>query len=176
MLEYYDTSEKVLISIFCSMVTVILITTIYVIIKNKLSHFMYKFLFVVLIVGIIFNILFIVSIFFPFLNLGKLIELFSSILLPFLWFFIALGITFYGGNAIVTRKTYVRFPTLFFSRKAEGLEAIYFGVSWVIAGFMMLIIEMIVIGFVLCNDSQWFCPIFKESDRVYSNIKMNGCV
>ena len=170
MVEYYDTSEKILFSIFCLMVTTVLGFAIYAIIKYKLKHPIYKFLFVVSIIGIIFNILWITSVFFPSENLGGVVILFAWILLPFLWFFAALGIIIYGTAAILTRKTYVKYLPVLLPKKAEGVEAIYLGILWVIAGLMMILMELMAIGFILCENIPWFCPLVDGVDHIFGSL------
>lgn len=152
------------------MVTAILAFAIYAIIKYKLKHSIYKFLFVVSIIGIIFNTLWITSVFFPSENLSEVVILFAGILLPFLWFFGALGIIIYGGAAILYRKTYVKYLPVLLPKKAEGAEAIYFGILWVIAGLMMLLMELMAIGYILCENILWFCPMIASVDHTFGSL------
>lgn len=140
------------------------------IIKRRPKHFIYKFLLITSIVGVVFNVLWIASVFFPSKNLGGAVVLFAGILLPLLWFITALGVVIYGVTSILTRKTHVRHPLVLLPKKVKGGEAIHLGILWVISGLMMVLIEFVVIGFNLCESVSWFCPIVNGIDQIFGSL------
>lgn len=170
MVEHYDGSEKTLFSIFYLMVTAVLGSVIYAVIRYKLKHPIYKFLFVISIIGVVFNTLWITSVFFPSEDLGGVVILFAWILLPFLWFSTALGIIIYGGATTLTRETYVKYLPVLLPKRAEGAEAGYFGILWVLAGLMMILMEFLAIGFILCENFPWFCPVVVGANHIFGGL------
>lgn len=169
-MDYYDRTEKILVIILFLMMMSVFGFIIFAVTRSKSKRLFHKLLFAISVVGVVFSSIWVSSAFSPSENLSGIVVLFAGILLPIIWLLSSLGFVVYGINAVVTKKTMVKYAAVFLPKKAQGAEAIYFGSMWIIAGLMMLLIEFLVIGQVLCEKQSWFCGSVEIIEFIFGKL------
>lgn len=131
--------------------------------KLKKRTLFEKTLLIICPITVSFGSLWIVSVFFPTLGAQRIVLPLATVLWPMLWLLISIGVIIYGSAAIVTRQTFVKVG--FITDQLSGPVAVYFGILWILAGLLMLFLELGAFGVVLCGQSTFLCPLVTFADK-----------
>lgn len=167
MLDFYSNSEKMIALFFYLFTTSTFIFLIRKLIKIKVDSILQRLFFFFLIIGTIINTIWINSVFFTTSSVTYLISYFSGPLILILWFMASISFITFGVMSILKRESYLKFNT-YFCAKINGIGAIFFGVMIVIAGLLMVLMEIEVIGLELCQSKQYACQLLSFVDYFFA--------